>query len=194
MMSMDLREYVRIYNNFLEIEDCKNVVKALKKCDWEKHQWYSANYDSQKPGDNSHHDDLFVCGNADFGEDAFINKQLWTLIHQYILEDFKHFDWFGAWNGYTKVRYNWYKKGTRMRNHCDHIYSVFDGNRKGVPILTILGALNDNYEGGELVLWNNDVVPLKAGQVMVFPSNFLYPHKVEPVKKGSRYSFVSWVW
>ena len=30
-------------------------------------------------------------------------------------------------------------------------------------------------------------------QLIIFPSIFLYPHLVKPVKKGTRYSFVSWV-
>ena len=35
---------------------------------------------------------------------------------------------------------------------------------------------------------------LNQGDVLIFPSNFLYPHKVNSIKKGTRYSFVSWVW
>jgi predicted 2-oxoglutarate/Fe(II)-dependent dioxygenase YbiX len=37
-------------------------------------------------------------------------------------------------------------------------------------------------------------IKLKKGDLLIFPSVFLYPHKVEPVKKGIRYSFISWVW
>ena len=81
-----------------------------------------------------------------------------------------------------------------MALHCDHIHSMFDGNRKGVPILSILGSLNNDYEGGELVFWRDKVVELKAGEIMIFPSNFLYPHEVRMVTKGTRYSFVSWSW
>ena len=32
----------------------------------------------------------------------------------------------------------------------------------------------------------------KPGHVVIWPSNFMYPHAVEPVKKGIRYSVVSW--
>jgi predicted 2-oxoglutarate/Fe(II)-dependent dioxygenase YbiX len=71
---------------------------------------------------------------------------------------------------------------------------MFDGSRKGVPVLTVLGALNDDYEGGELVMWNDTQIELTAGKIMIFPSNFLYPHEVKIVKEGIRYSFVSWVW
>jgi len=35
---------------------------------------------------------------------------------------------------------------------------------------------------------------LKQGDVIIFPSIFLYPHTVETITKGNRYSFVRWGW
>ena len=81
-----------------------------------------------------------------------------------------------------------------MKLHCDHIQSIFDGSKKGIPTLTILGSLNNDYKGGELILFKDKKIDLKAGNVVVFPSNFLYPHEVKPVISGVRYSYVSWVW
>ena len=34
----------------------------------------------------------------------------------------------------------------------------------------------------------------KTGDVLIFPSNFMYPHRVTEVKRGIRYSAISWVW
>ena len=70
---------------------------------------------------------------------------------------------------------------------------MFDGERKGIPILSVLGVLNDDYEGGEFVLID-EKINLSKGDIIVFPSNFMYPHKVEPVTKGTRYSYISWIW
>ena len=81
-----------------------------------------------------------------------------------------------------------------MQNHCDHIHSMFDGVRKGVPILSLIGILSNDYEGGELTFFEDKKIDTKKGDLLVFPSNFLYPHKVAPVTKGVRYSYVSWVW
>ena len=78
--------------------------------------------------------------------------------------------------------------------HCDHIQSMFDGKRKGVPVLSVLGLLNDDYEGGEFIIFEKKEIKLKKGDLLIFPSIFLYPHKVNVVKKGTRYSFISWVW
>jgi hypothetical protein len=71
---------------------------------------------------------------------------------------------------------------------------MFDGNKKGIPIVSVLGILNDNYEGGEFIMFEDEEIKFKKGDILVFPSIFLYPHKVEPVTKGTRYSFISWVW
>ena len=81
-----------------------------------------------------------------------------------------------------------------MALHCDHIKSLFEGERKGIPTLSLLGTLNDDYDGGEFVMWDKKVIPMKTGDLLILPSNFLYPHKVEPVTKGIRYSYISWVW
>ncbi len=45
-----------------------------------------------------------------------------------------------------------------------------------------------------LVFWQDTHITLKAGEIMIFPSNFLYPHRVDLVTKGTRYSYVSWTW
>jgi predicted 2-oxoglutarate/Fe(II)-dependent dioxygenase YbiX len=102
--------------------------------------------------------------------------------------------WYSSWQGYTEVRFNRYREDTNMKLHCDHIHSMFDGQRKGVPTLTVLGGLNNGYEGGDLVFWQDTPITLKSGEIMIFPSNFLYPHRVDMVTKGTRYSYVSWTW
>lgn len=54
-------------------------------------------------------------------------------------------------------------------------------------------ALNDVYEGGEFAFWDREKkVSLKKGSAILFPSNFMYPHEIMPVTKGTRYSIVTW--
>ena len=33
---------------------------------------------------------------------------------------------------------------------------------------------------------------LKKGSVLMFPSNFMYPHEILEVTKGTRYSIITW--
>ncbi len=81
--------------------------------------------------------------------------------------------------------------GTMMREHYDHIHSIFDGKMKGVPLVSIVANLNDDYEGSEFYC-RGEKIELKTGDILLFPSNFMYPHEVRETTKGTRYSFVSW--
>jgi len=64
--------------------------------------------------------------------------------------------------------------------------------------LSIILLLNDDYEGGELIFKSIDlqkdlhIIDVKKNRAVLFPSNFMYPHTVKPVTKGTRYSIVSW--
>jgi len=67
--------------------------------------------------------------------------------------------------------------------------------------MSVIINLNSNYEGGEFIFFNpttrkEDVIreeKLKEGSVLMFPSNFLFPHSVKPITKGTRYSLVCWL-
>ena len=52
--------------------------------------------------------------------------------------------------------------------------------------------LNDDFEGGDFLMFDGKKLKLTTGDVIVFPSNFLYPHAVTTITKGTRYSCVSW--
>ena len=64
----------------------------------------------------------------------------------------------------------------------------------GQPALSCSILLNNEFEGGELGFWDNTftVKPTK-GSVVVFPSNFMYPHQVSKITKGTRYVIVTWL-
>jgi predicted 2-oxoglutarate/Fe(II)-dependent dioxygenase YbiX len=102
-------------------------------------------------------------------------------------------------NRCSNARVNKYLVGTRMRKHCDHITTLFDPlhtyrGEKGVPVLSAVGSLNEEYEGGQFVMWDSEIIPIAKGSVLVFPSSFMFPHEVRMVTKGERLSWVSWAW
>lgn len=54
--------------------------------------------------------------------------------------------------------------------------------------VSMLYYLNDGYEGGELEFANFDVFyKPQRGDVIVFPSSFIYKHRVREVSQGVRY-------
>ena len=122
----------------------------------------------------------------------FIVKQLRDVIMEYI--SCLAFPWFNSWNGYSPIKFIRYSLGHTMDEHWDSVYGLFEGEIRGIPILSMLGTLNDDYEGGEFIMFGDKKIDMKTGDLLIFPSTFLYPHKVNPVTKGSRYSYVSWTW
>jgi len=117
----------------------------------------------------------------------------WQAIHDYIIHHInKHY--FDSWQGFSNIRFNKYSSNKKMAEHVDHVSHIFDGERAGIPILTVLGCLNDTYTGGEFMMFEDCHIKFNKGDVLVFPSNFMFPHRVEPVKSGTKYSIVSWVW
>jgi len=61
--------------------------------------------------------------------------------------------------------------------------------------LSIILLLNDDFEGGDILFFNQTHrVHLQKNQILVFPSCFLFPHEVETITKGIRYSIVTWVY
>ena len=64
--------------------------------------------------------------------------------------------------------------------------------------LSFIIFLNDDYEGGDLQFLFPDErnifnVKKNKGRIVIFPSNFLFRHRIMPVTKGERYSLVAWM-
>ena len=97
-------------------------------------------------------------------------------------------------NKFSTIRFNRYGNGQILRQHHDHIHSLFDGNEKGIPVLSFILNLNDNYRGADLYFWRDHAVHLGKGDIIMFPSLFLFPHGVTEAREGKRYSAVSWAW
>jgi len=77
-------------------------------------------------------------------------------------------------------------------HYVPHVDDHFDIPRT----VSMIYRLNNDFKGGDLVfsLQGNEMLRLKPkpNSLIVWPSNFLYPHSVEPVTKGMRWSIVAW--
>ena len=93
----------------------------------------------------------------------------------------------------TPFRLNKYSVGGFMSRHIDNIHHSH-GQQYGFPHCTMLLYLNDNYQGGEIEMCNGLISKKpKAGTIVAFPSNFMYPHEVKPVTEGDRYTVMVWL-
>ena len=62
-------------------------------------------------------------------------------------------------------------------------------------VLSISITLNDEYEGGNFVFFDDSSYKIKTkkGTAIAFPSNFCFPHAVTPVTKGIRQAIITWI-
>lgn len=186
-----LEDYIKVYR-WLDADFCEQIRSELNETtEWKQHVFYNAATGTY--GDQSGNRELDVSW-AEIPSREKLTKEVWKAVEQYILKDFKK-PYFDGWNGFTNIRFNRYHPDRLMALHCDHIHDMFDGQRKGIPTLTILGLLNSDFKGGEFLMFDEEKeIKLSQGDIMIFPSVFLYPHKVAPVTEGIRDAFVSWVW
>ena len=116
----------------------------------------------------------------------FFKFWIGKLVKHYFTDKYKHFSIRGFYE-FTLLKY---EPGGHYIDHVDHAESV-------PRTLSIILFLNDSYTGGEIEFFKPDmsssqVIKPQTGRLIMWPSNFVYPHKVLPVKKGTRYSLVSW--
>ena len=184
-----LKDYVKVTPSIPK-KLCKKLVKELDNNDWLEHKFIhyygEINYNIQKAPCETLPDNIKLEN----------SQELMNSLHGVIENYIKNLNtpYFNSWNGYTYTKFNRYKVGTSMEKHVDHIHNLFDGTTKGIPTLSIIGLLNDTFEGGEIEMFEDTKIKLKAGEVLIFPSIFLFPHMICPITKGNRYSFVSWVY
>ena len=188
-LKTDLRHYLKHFKNHIDNNLCDTLVHEMKTIEFSQHKFHNPITGEFKTRSGSK--ELSISYD-DCPSRSILSERIW-----YIIKDYLHYidmPWFTRWSGYTIPRFNKYDEDKKMALHCDHIQSMFDGERKGIPTLSVLGVLNDDYEGGEFIMFDDTEIKFDKGDVLVFPSLFLYPHKVEPVKSGTRYSYISWVW
>lgn len=184
-----LIDYVKIYKiDDFEFNDfVTQNIASVKDEEWTQHQWFS--YNGPVARENKKELSTY------YPKSAFA-KRKWREYNSAAIDRYlKDMPYETSIYCITDVRYNKYEVGTQMLRHHDHIRSLFDGMRKGIPVLTILGAMNPSseYTGGEFVFDNFDTeIKLEMGEIMVFPSVFLYEHHVNEVTSGQRFAAVSW--
>lgn len=86
------------------------------------------------------------------------------------------------WESFNYIKYG---KDQHFQVHSDHGYSY-------TCVLSSVGYLNDDYEGGELYFDKFSIkIKPQAGDLYLFPSSFIYSHAAMPVTSGVKYSIVT---
>lgn len=186
-MALMLDDYIQIYEDRIPNDLCDVIIKTYEHTELWKHKGIGKenkidtnvrlvdgiNISHTNVKLNNHvrskiDDDLFSILNK-VGNDYITEFPLCSINHD---------------SGYELLRY---KKGYFYKVHTDKMASTNDRT------LSCIIALNQDYDGGEIAFfYRKKIIKLKKGSILIFPSNFMYPHEVLPITSGERYSIVTW--
>ena len=86
------------------------------------------------------------------------------------------------WEAMNFIKYG---PGQHFAEHADHGWSY-------IATVSMVGYLNDDYEGGGLSFGKLGIeVKPNAGDLFIFPSTYLFSHRAMPVLTGTKYSLVT---
>ena len=191
---MHLNDHIRIYDDFINEEQLKDLMDFAVKQEYSKGRVVTL--DHQEVEDKS---TRIVEGVGLSPTDNSMTNVFWfhiirKLIHTKYKEYSKNYniDYLNL-NGILPPEILKYTPGGHYRPHVDHCQTY-------PRTLSAVVFLNEDYTGGELVFPEHNgpkiyfKVEKKPGRCVIFPSNFLYPHAVTPVKTGVRYAIVTWMY
>lgn len=183
---LDMEDYVKVYSNVLSSETCKKLSLLIEEypskirfCDDLNNLIRSGEFVDMRKNKKF---DLYVRN--------IIDQILKDIIKRYC-QDVKSFYYS---YGDSLDHYNYhalkYGKNDNFKMHHDHYAETINYSR----LLTVCVYLNDDYEGGELEFPSiKKTFRFKTGDVIVFPSNWMFYHGVNPIISGNRYSITIWV-
>ena len=180
-----MRKWIGYYQNIVSDNLCDKLidysdnVKQLKSSKYASHKEVTKNSEERVKMD----DGWFVKGEKFYDD---IRKSFQEVIRRY---QEKHPDF--VCQRHTDFRLNKYSYGGFMSRHVDNIHHSH-GQEYGYPQVSSLLFLNDDYKGGQLKI-SNTTYNTKKGSAIIFPSNFMFPHEVNLVTEGTRYSIVTWL-
>ena len=179
---MELLDYILHFGDVLSTVDHRRLLEICRGIEFPE---YKIGYDREAMYDMRGHSSQILLSKN--------NDELYNLVHKIMIKvmpkiykGYSHINpsnppLFDKYSGYWLCKY---PEGGYLSSHTDA-----DGDAGSVTVSYII---NDDYEGGEVVFWDKHKLDKHENSVHVYPSNFLYPHKVNTVTKGVRYSIIVW--
>jgi len=182
-----LEDFVQVFDNMLSEEDCNLILNEYQdSSEWNHTQLGTGDIDKNRRNcmEISISQDYIMEKNFDVRKniDNVIFEAVKNVITNYnnLVPTFR----IDIDTGYQILRY---KEGEFYTQHTDSF-------KQQQRSLSCSIQLNENYDGGEFALFDREMmIRTKPGSVIVFPSNFMYPHEIMPVIKGTRYSIITWL-
>jgi Rps23 Pro-64 3,4-dihydroxylase Tpa1-like proline 4-hydroxylase len=181
-----LDDYIFTLNNVVPEELCDRILEEYRECSF----WTPSSV-----GTGNIENEIRNCDTINISENLVIQKNF--DVRKKIDEDFylcasnaineyrKLFSEVASEidTGYGLLRY---KEGQFYVQHTDS----FKNQQRSVSCSFLL---NEDYEGGEFAFFDREIIIKGSkGSIIMFPSNFMFPHEIMPVTSGTRYSIITW--
>lgn len=188
---MSLENYIKIFDNSFPVENISSLLQWVNKIKIEE---------KGTVGDNEINENIRKVKLLNFFDWHLKQKTkihwcnyLHNTFHNYMLKYSKLIYPFNEPLAQKIIQMDLlkYSEGDFYRAHVDHFTNV-------PRTLSFILLLNNDYEGGEIEFLNPTTgqslkkITSQPGRMVVWPSNFLYTHKINTISKGTRYSIVSW--
>ena len=183
--STDLRDYIVHFQNLLNVDTCEQIIEWAKAEPSADNAWEG--FEVAKSALTNTENvimDTRTCDYTMLGPDR---GPCWDRLELALHHIIEHYPYVHKATDHTGIQLIRYGHGHHFEEHVD--------SYGGAPrILSSSIMLNNDFEGGELTFWQNQYQSQThtAGDAIVFPSNFAFPHAVKPVKNGIRYVLVVW--
>jgi hypothetical protein len=189
---MEIKNFIKIYDDVLPLNTLSNFIRYVNTVEFQQTK-VGGNEGEGKVDFNIRRTFAYPLTN--------LHKNSLTTVHWYSLlfrffnsklqeykKDLKIDDF--PWENIVSIEVLKYENTGFYTWHSDHF-------SKSPRTMSCILMLNNDYEGGNICFRNPDTtgewsVEVKPNRMIVWPSNFLYPHTVKPVTKGTRYSVVAW--
>ena len=176
-----LDKFIFELKGFFDRDFCKRIIEATEESGLFEYEY--AHIKRENHIAILEHSDMFTDTHFDISLLAEIKRKMQTARELFFYENR---DIFAPDHGAFPVPYEMdifvrkYGGAGSLRHHFDS------------TVITALVGLNDDYDGGELSFWGDELKhKLPSGSILIFPGNFMYSHNILPIKSGHRYALVA---
>ena len=189
---LDLSDHILHLKSFIDKDVCNSVMNAL---------------DNLERDNSAPYTDGLLNNNADTYFDPDI-KYIDNVRDRIFIDGLKEYA--------SKIRsFNWsyydtksfhcsemiirrYNEGSEFKFHHDDIIGeIFPHwflRRQNILTCNFYFSDANNYEGGDLVFTCGKTFHPSMGDIIIFPSNWMFYHEVQKITKGKRYSGTVWLY
>ena len=194
---MDVKSFIPIKENFLDKETHYKLLKWVKNDLLYNPAVIIGTQDKQYVEEDLRKvKECFINNHPDFTSDKSLTSVFW---YNYLTNRFLFFlkEFFDRNNMPVQQIDTNFDITILKYEKTDHYVPNIDYHKTTPRHVSFSYILNDDFEGGdfEFHLARNEVIkiPAKENSCIMFPSNFMFPHKITEITKGTRYVIVAWM-